>query len=102
MAVVRLVSDYPFAGLRAADAAPKVPHERVKLDLGRFLLHRRLERGLSRPAMSALLGIGEITLRNLEAGRRNTSLWTLQKIADSFEVPVWKLLKAATYDKEAV
>ena len=59
---------------------------------GQRIKQLRLEKGLSQQELAAVLDIEKSSLSRLEAGKKNSKLYTLYKVAKALEVPLSKLL----------
>ena len=70
------------------------PVQNATSQLGRQLRLLRGKYDLTQDELAARAGLSSKYLQNLEGKRpKNASIMTLQKIADAFGIPLWKLLK---------
>lgn len=65
------------------------------MDVGKAIIRRRVRRGLSQSALARRSGVPRQVLARIEAGS-TPSVTTIERVAAALDVPVWRLIKAAT------
>jgi XRE family transcriptional regulator, aerobic/anaerobic benzoate catabolism transcriptional regulator len=83
----------PIRGARAAIPRGGRGLRRMTLRLARRLRRLRAQRGWSRRAAAAHIGVGVPVVRRLENGEANPSLAVLVSVARAFGVPLRELLQ---------
>lgn len=63
------------------------------MTLGERIAAERTKAGLSQAALAQRAGIAQPTLTNIELGKRDVRVSTVQSIAGALGLPLWKLVK---------
>ena len=65
----------------------------VAVRLGRRIRELRMEKGWNQPYLAELSGLGRIYISQLENGRKQASIHTIDVLAQSFELTISEFLK---------
>jgi len=71
-----------------------MPITKVRLKLAKRLRQLRVKKGLTQEKAAELIGLDLRNYQRMESKKpRATRIDTLDRIAEAFDIPLWKLLK---------
>jgi transcriptional regulator with XRE-family HTH domain len=74
----------------------------INAAVGAELRGLRAKRGMSRPELSALSGLGYSTIQRIENGDRSPDLQQLARLARALKVPVHEFVTSALKDVDGI
>jgi transcriptional regulator with XRE-family HTH domain len=66
--------------------------DKILVEFGRNLRRLRMSTGMSQEGLAHISGLHRTYISSVERGKRNISLTNINKLADSLNVPVTKLI----------
>lgn len=72
----------------------------IQIKLGRAIVLLRRNKSISQENLALEAGIDRKYMSDIENGKRNISIEVIQKIANTFEMPISELMKCAEEYKE--